>query len=351
MTLQTGLTSPNPQIRARSYFDLCLIASQVADFDVEKVAAAYREISAGLIAGEADGPASGPKFRSPEALQAWALVYGYRTFEIAFRLLPERMSGRWTEVGAGIGPIALLAAARGAEAVALEPSKDHVAFGRRMAAAGGLDVVYEQGLSRAAIEGTVVYPYSLREIGRRLPPRKVAKQLRAQAELGRVWIIEVGTQSSSTWLATLRDELDDLVAAPCPARGPCPMVGSKDWCHFTWPVDYPPQTRQIFDLSKRRHQEAHFSYLHLASGHSEKKGHRVLSSRAAGKGKWRLDLCSQAGEPSALLALNRDKHTYDSVVACRPNDLVLWPSDGVQQKGDGLRLNPGQVAAVVPRET
>lgn len=351
MKLQTGLTSPNAQIRARSYFDLCLSASQVASFDVEKVAAAYQEISAGLIAGEASGPASGPKFRKPEALQAWALVYGYRTFEIAFRLLPARMTGRWIEVGAGIGPVALLAAARGAEAIAIEPSNEHVEFGQRMAEAAGLDIQFEQGFSRSALQGNVVYPYSLREIGRRLSAPVLVKQLRQQAEFGDVWIVEVGTQSSSTWLRALRDGLDSWVAAPCPATGQCPMEGTKDWCHFTWPVDYPSETKRIFDLSKRRHQEAHFSYLHLSRAEREKQGARVLSSRSAGKGKWRLDLCSQGGGPKALLALARDKGTYESVAAREGNSLVLWNPEDVEQKGDGLRLRAGALVSVVSRET
>lgn len=311
---------------------------------VNELASAYRQLSERLVTS-AGGPPSGRHSGAAE-LAVRALVYGWRSVFVARRFLRGLRSGeRVVELGSGIGPFGLVAAAAGAPVLLVDAAVEvlDAAPGYFEAFGLGAPDVRRSSLERATDEaGCWVLPYSALEWAGDDPRRRrtIADWFRTR----RVLLVERGTKEGGHFVQALRDEVGG-VGGPCPARTRCALDGRpRDWCHFTWPTRPGPLTQRIADKAARKWNVVHLSW--LASGPIAGPGHvRLLSVRPEGRHKRVAMVCAEAGI-ERWVAEKRDKAAFRALENLESGALLADLGDAGVRRGDGLRVQ--DAGAVVP---
>ncbi len=323
----------------------------------ERLSVALTEDRRNVLAKQASGHLGGDDARAVAAL-----VFGARSFAIAqavFAAYPPGQGG-FVELGAGCGPVGLVAALLGHEV----ELRDVAASGLELApnifrAAGAAtpktSVGPSEGLAGSGFGG-IALAYSLNEMmaragaDSRVVGAWLSRWLEQLAPGGRLYLFEPGTKEQSQRLQGLRDAWRAHVLAPCPQRTlPCPLQ-ARDWCHFTWAHDPGPVTQRLAQMTRRDAASLRFSWLVLQAEPVCERGSgaaRLLELRYPDKHRATGMLCSSQGAVIRLTALKRDRESYEHLVRLRPGSVVEADEAGLEAKGDGLRLStPGALRIV-----
>lgn len=354
--LLQGLRSPDTDRRALAFETTILEALDVGPEEVDELAEAYRYLSEALL-GRGGGVASGDfeppakaQFARPHMLAVWGLIYGWRTFEMARRLMGEfrPQVGLAVEIGSGWGPYSLFAALNGFSVRLIEISEVATQMSHRIWS--HLDLPAPEVVHRPASHSDgrdaslIALPYSMWEIRDiEAEPAKHAHWLDRWGgptnEGVQVHVLEAGTREASQGLQSVRDVFGvrKMVSGPCCGVAACPRLAEGDWCHFTWRNRPGPLTRQVADIAKRRWQELHSSWLVLGAPPERSGALRVLEVRSRGKAKSQVELCGPNGLVR-LTGLLRDRAVAERFEALQPGSMVELDETQVTEKGDGLRL-------------
>lgn len=335
-------------------------------------ARSYRELSAALTEDRTENLAR----RSSAALHdlggtaVAGLVYAARTLQIGRRLFTmfPPPPGRFVELGAGWGPLGVLAAAAGSEVELWDVERSplekapalHAALGLAMPRIVQSDIGGWRGPASAA-----AVPFALNELLSRIPERArvargaalVGRWLEAIEPGGLLYVLEPGLKETARVLQAIRDELVASglrVEGPCTRAGACPLLPSeRDWCHFTWSVHLGPLGRAVAQLAGRQHHQVHFSVLVLRKGAraaAEDGSVRVLEIRPRGAGRLELTVCGPAGT-ERLVALTRDAALSEKLSRLSPGSRLRLDRDRLTPKGDGLRLEGAEALEILAEPT
>ncbi|MBI2375756.1 MAG: hypothetical protein HYV07_17300 [Deltaproteobacteria bacterium] len=300
------------------------------------------------------------------------VVYSARTLGVTLGLLasfPIVANGPLIELGSGLGPFAFGAAAAGflggIHLVDLSPRL--VVLGCAVLESVGARALGHSGDARALVTpppwlperaAAIALPYSLLELGQG-PNAAVLLAAYSSwlAEGGRIYVIEAGDLASGRELSTIREQIEKSntlrIVGPCTHHAPCPRLEKpSDWCHFTWPMTLGPVGRRVADLARRRHSEAHFSFLVLErSAETGQRAHardlRVLESRRSGPGKQILRVCAATGERT-LVALLKHKELAEKLAAIQSGARIRLDESQVEPRGDGERLTSSSAIDALP---
>jgi hypothetical protein len=284
-----------------------------------------------------------------------ALVFGARSFVIARAVLqaypaPE---GLVAELGAGCGPFGLAASILGHPVELRDISAQSLELAPLLHRAASLPEPKCSVGSADALTGSnyaaIALAYSLNEMLARsgqdlgLASTWIARWLGRLSPGGRLYILEPGTKAQSRKLQMLRDRWQAHVIAPCPqGLRPCPLlVQAQDWCHFTWHHASGPVTRRLAQMTGRDAQHLRFSWLVLAKdprATESESASRLLELRYPDKHKATAMLCCPQGDVIRLTALKRDEEAYSGLTALVPGTMIELNREGLEAKGDGLRL-------------
>ena len=307
------ILSDDPRIRIAALEAAILgtLGYDADDVPIRRWAQTYRELSRAVLKQtEFAGRPTGDLDASHNAADVdavWALVYGARSFHVASDLLGSfgRPDDVVLELGAGWGPTALVAAARGLRARTVEVNAAREALGRRLFCELGLERQSRIGRSRPADgEGAslAVWSYSLREMAASAGEgaKLVLATMARMSPDARAIVFESGSRASSAFVMELRDALqssDVSVVAPCVASGGCPLRIENDWCHFTWRFPLGPVGQRVAASAGRKGSEVHVSWLAVDRRSPEKRpdGSRVLDVRDLGKQGLRVTVCAEDG--------------------------------------------------------
>ncbi|MBK8010834.1 MAG: hypothetical protein IPK13_05760 [Deltaproteobacteria bacterium] len=378
MTLQPALLSGDDEERAEAYEALVLDSLGVREeaLNMRRLAQTYARISDALAAQSAVRPTNSQQTTRNVTQDdisnaiVWAVIYGARTFQIAHRLLiaypPKR--GSFCELGAGLGPFALRAAlSPEVSDVSLvdiyQPPLESIAkmyskLQLRTPRATRADM---RSYKPSPTENLAV-PFAFREVGSN--PSIIEHWLDTMSAGSRIYVVEPGTKPIARELQRARDALRQKVSivGPCQHDKDCPrLIGSNDWCHFTWRVPLGPIGRKIAAIGQRKWHELHASWLILEKPEPEKPGAKqnrenegvdrsravVLSIRPGSK-ECEARLCCDGGE-IRLLAGRRNREAYSAISNLEPGDVVELDSRGTRIHGGGTVLEePEAIRSVAP---
>lgn len=165
----------------------------------------------------------------------------------------------------------------------------------------------------------------------------------ALAPGGSLVVIEPALRERTRVLHEIRDGLADLVFAPCPRRGPCPMLAREtDWCHEDLAVDLPAWLVPTARAAGLRHEGLTFSYLVVRTDGARVPGtHRLVGQPRETKGKVELDLCTERGLVR-VDRLHRDRSEKNAHVdELARGDLLALPDLGEARRiGKDVEVAP-----------
>jgi ribosomal protein RSM22 (predicted rRNA methylase) len=101
-----------------------------------------------------------------------------------------------------------------------------------------------------------------------------------------------------------------FIAAPCPADTPCPLTGTKDWCHFSVRVERSLKHRHL-KKGSLMYEDEKFSYM-IATREPAERNARVIKAPIHRKGHVILDTCEEDGIKRETIS-QRNKENYDKV--------------------------------------
>lgn len=347
-----------PEDRLGAYYEervLALFGWDATTAPLGELASAYRGLSAALISSAGAGPSGGVSVRSggvteDHVMAVRMLLYGFRTVLVARRLLrtfpPEEE--RLVELGSGVGPFALVAAASklsttlvDADASVLERASGFFdAFGLKAPTTRR-----EELLAACDLPGALAAPYSVLEWSGDDHRREAAFAKRTAGR--QVYLVERGTKEGGHFVQRLRDAVPESVRAPCPPRPTCSFAERpRDWCHFTWGLEPGPLTRRIADKAQRRWQQMHVAFLVL--GGPAVEGERVLSVQGEGRQKVVVTVCGVEGA-ERLVALRRNRALYDSMSGLEAATLLSSSARRGEARGDGIRVEDSGDLVIIER--
>lgn len=293
-----------------------------------------------------------PKQSESEAsLVVRMLIFARRTFLITHALsslLPK--SPAWIcEHGAGFAP-ALLALPNFGPQFFTELFSEYDLARSRMFSEMGLPSPKPLNSARSLQSGGLnIYPFSLFEFSRG-SHEAAADILEDKHQNDYVLILEPGDQQHAAFIQGLRDTVLSRncfrVAAPCFLKAPCPMTGTKDWCHFRLSHRPTPLEERILSSANRTVSRLVYSYLLLqpsredlrqlsTDSYSHKEPGlvqtRLLSVRPEGKSKVKLLTCGTNGLASYDV-LKRHRGLYHQASSLVPGSEVLVPNHRLQKK-------------------
>jgi ribosomal protein RSM22 (predicted rRNA methylase) len=163
---------------------------------------------------------------------------------------------------------------------------------------------------------------------------------------GTIAVVEPGTPDGYRRIMAARDTLIAMglrVAAPCPHSDACPLIGTRDWCHFAARVHRSPLHRRLKggDLG---HEDEKFAYVVATRAPVPESPARVLRHPQIRKGLVMMQLCepgnaasatsetpeteapgtSQRSQTSQVLVSKRQGDTYRAARDVEWGD--LWPA-------------------------
>jgi ribosomal protein RSM22 (predicted rRNA methylase) len=142
-------------------------------------------------------------------------------------------------------------------------------------------------------------------------------------------VIEPGTPDGYQRIMAARDVLVGMglrVAAPCPHSDACPLLGTRDWCHFASRIHRSPLHRRLkgADLG---HEDEKFAYVvatRVPVG--ESSAARILRHPQIRKGLVMMQLCGPDGATAQTLISKRQGDTYRAARDADWGD--SWPVAG-----------------------
>lgn len=172
----------------------------------------------------------------------------------------------------------------------------------------------------------VTVSYVLSELA---PDAQEALVRASAAGAGAVAVVEPGTPDGYQRIMAARDVLVGMgmhVAAPCPHSGACPLLGSRDWCHFASRIHRSPLHRRLkgADLG---HEDEKFAYVVATRDPVPAASPaRVLRHPQIRKGLVMMQLCQEDGTVAQALVSKRQGDTYRAARDVDWGD--SWPVSG-----------------------
>ena len=160
-----------------------------------------------------------------------------------------------------------------------------------------------------------------------LAPDAQEALVRASAESAEtVAVIEPGTPDGYQRIIAAREVLLGMglrVVAPCPHSGACPLLGTRDWCHFASRITRTPLHRRLksADLG---HEDEKFAYLMATRAPvADSVESRILRHPQIRKGLVMMQLCQPDGSVAQTLVSKRQGDTYRAARDAEWGD--VWP--------------------------
>lgn len=151
--------------------------------------------------------------------------------------------------------------------------------------------------------------------------------------IGRAWqvaqqtlvVIEPGTPEGYGRILQVREQLlgaGGHVVAPCPHAERCPMVGTKDWCHFAARVERASLHRRLKGGSLG-HEDEKFSYVAFTRLPLGRPQARIVRHPMQGQGHVRLQLCVDGAALRSEVIARSNKALYKAARQAQWGD--AWP--------------------------
>jgi len=127
-------------------------------------------------------------------------------------------------------------------------------------------------------------------------------------------VIEPGTPDGYQRIIAARDVLVGMglhVAAPCPHSDACPLLGTRDWCHFASRIHRTPLHRRL-KSADLQHEDEKFAYVVATRTPVEAPASaaRILRHPQIRKGLVMMQLCHADGTVGQALVSKRQGDTY-----------------------------------------
>jgi len=310
---------------------------------VERLIARYRA------PGRADRPILGGHVDAA-AYAAYRMPATWGAVRAALAAAAERVPGlaprSLIDVGGGTGAAAWAAAEVFGESLkdvtVLDQVPEALELGRRLARdafSGALrHAEWRQVRFPAEVPGAdlVTVSYVLSELA---PDAQEALVRASAAGAETIAVIEPGTPDGYQRIIAARDVLIDMglhLAAPCPHSDACPLLGTRDWCHFASRIHRTPLHRRL-KSADLQHEDEKFAYVVAtrtpvaasAPGPAPATASRILRHPQIRKGLVMMQLCHADGTVAQALVSKRQGDTYR---AARDAD---WGDQWPPAQGEG----------------
>lgn len=286
---------------------------------VDRLMARYRapgRADRPILAGRVDAAAYAA-YRMPAT---WGAVRGAVAAAAArvAGLAPQSL----VDVGGGSGAAAWAAAGvfGGSlrDVTVLDQVPDALELGRRLARdafAGALrHAEWRQVRFPAAVPAAdlVTISYVLSELA---PDAQEALVRASAAGAETIAVVEPGTPDGYQRIMAARDVLVGMglrVAAPCPHSDACPLLGTRDWCHFASRIHRSPLHRRLkgADLGHEDEKYAYVVATRLPVPAPAASRARILRHPQIRKGLVMMQLCQPDGTVAQTLVSKRQGETY-----------------------------------------
>ena len=310
---------------------------------VERLIARYRA------PGRADRPILGGHVDAA-AYAAYRMPATWGAVRAALAAAAERVPGlaprSLIDVGGGTGAAAWAAAEVFGESLkdvtVLDQVPEALELGRRLARdafSGALRrAEWRQVRFPAEVPGAdlVTVSYVLSELA---PDAQEALVRASAAGAETIAVIEPGTPDGYQRIIAARDVLIDMglhLAAPCPHSDACPLLGTRDWCHFASRIHRTPLHRRL-KSADLQHEDEKFAYVVAtrtpvaasAPAPAPATASRILRHPQIRKGLVMMQLCHADGTVAQALVSKRQGDTYR---AARDAD---WGDQWPPAQGEG----------------
>lgn len=168
----------------------------------------------------------------------------------------------------------------------------------------------------------VVASYALNELPAKDRPAIIARAWAAAQQV--MIVIEPGTPEGYAHILAVREQLlaaGGVMAAPCPHVQRCPMMGTKDWCHFAARVERTSLHRQL-KSGALGHEDEKFSYIAFAKRPGHLPPARIVRHPLQHPGHVKLALCTD-GRLESVTVTRSQKSLYKDARRARWGD--AWP--------------------------
>lgn len=234
--------------------------------------------------------------------------------------LPELAPRSLVDVGGGTGAAAWAAAevfdASLKDVTVLDQVPDVLELGRRLArdAFSGAMRHAEWRQVRFPAEVPTADLVTVSYVLSELAPDAQEALVRTSAEHAEtIAVIEPGTPDGYQRIMAARDVVLGMgmrVAAPCPHSDACPLLGTRDWCHFASRIHRSPLHRRLksADLGHEDEKFAYFVATRVPVGAAPPG--RILRHPQIRKGLVMMQVCQPDGTTAQTLVSKRQGDTY-----------------------------------------
>ncbi|MEY9930981.1 ribosomal protein RSM22 (predicted rRNA methylase) [Catenulispora sp. GP43] len=125
-------------------------------------------------------------------------------------------------------------------------------------------------------------------------------------------VIEPGTPDGYQRIMAARDVLAGMglhIAAPCPHSDACPLLGTRDWCHFASRIHRTPLHRRL-KSADLQYEDEKFAYVVATRLPVAAAQARILRHPQIRKGLVMMQLCQPDGTVAQELVSKRQGDTY-----------------------------------------
>lgn len=288
-----------PALRAALTTAVTRHASPDVTATVARLVARYQDGSPAtepLLVGDLDAVAYAT-YRMPATYAAVRAVLGE-----AARLAPELAPATQLDVGGGTGS-AVWAAAQVWPSLERHEVTEQVPavlrLGAELASTGPAAVAAtawstaEVGTADLPPADLVTASYLLGELAPEVRARLVERLVAAAAQV--LVLVEPGSVAGHERVLAAREQVLGIgwhVLAPCPHADACPMVGTRDWCHFAERLERSVEHRRAKGATLGFEDEK-YAYLVAVREPARPAGARVVRHPRIRKGLVELELCTR----------------------------------------------------------
>jgi ribosomal protein RSM22 (predicted rRNA methylase) len=169
----------------------------------------------------------------------------------------------------------------------------------------------------------VTMAYALGEIASSQRAEVIARAWAATQRL--LVVIEPGTPEGYERVLRTREQIlaaGGNVVAPCPHHARCPMVGTRDWCHFSARIERTSLHRRL-KRGTLGHEDEKFSYVAFGRDAVNLPPGRVVRHPVQSPGLVRLQLCVDGKALREEVVARSNKDTYKAARRADWGD--AWP--------------------------
>lgn len=138
---------------------------------------------------------------------------------------------------------------------------------------------------------------------------------------GKIFITHPADKRRSANIMQLRDLIPEYILAPCTHSNACPLLGGRDWCHFTFEWIKPSILQNIFYKLGCNLPDVKFSYLVVSKEkvtRSDTDG-RIINRILNQKGVFQFKVCNSQGISNCRVL---KRHLKDDAFPYSQNDKI-----------------------------